>query len=391
MTTGGPTGRGRGRGRLPAPRRPRASTVVVAGLSDGRRAGAVARRPTTPRSPGSSASTPPPRRSPPRSWRWCSEHARRRRRGRSRHRQRHRRPRRHRERLRGRAAPAAAVADRGPAASWPERTRRCTCPLLLLDVAAGPRRRAGAAATTSPRTTAARSSASSLERSYHVATLDFDKQRDLRRRACELRQEGHRRLMLGRRSRARRAARSHRAAVAPRLRADDRPRRGRRGVARRAARWSRPASAPGRTSRPIAVGAVIAGVIGARLYHVITDSPSRGSDPIEASADLAGRPRHPRRLLARRPRRACGWPSGAACPLLAVADAAAPALPLAQAIGRLGQLVEPGAVRPADDAAVGAADRRRAPHPERHHLPARHRSTRRSSTSRCGTSRCAAC
>ena len=57
----------------------------------------------------------------------------------------------------------------------------------------------------------------------------------------------------------------------------------------------------------------------------------------------------------------------------------------ARAGGRpLGQLVQPGAVRPSDRAALGAAHRRRAPDPG--YLGRRATTSRRSSTSRSGTS-----
>ena len=112
-------------------------------------------------------------------------------------------------------------------------------------------------------------------------------------------------------------------------------------------------------------------------------------DPVRMLYDLGGRPRHLGRHRRRRRRRASWRAKRRGLPLPPVLDAAAPALPLAQAIGRLGQLVEPGAVRPADHAAVGPGDRRRAPPGGlRASTP---RSTPRSCTSRCGTWRCAAC
>ena len=121
----------------------------------------------------------------------------------------------------------------------------------------------------------------------------------------------------------------------------------------------------------IAIWAVLAGIIGARLYHVVTDKSEPWRDPVKAlqiwngglgiPGGAAGR--HPRRAVAGqapRPvdarRRRRRRPGAAARP----GDRAAR------------QLVEPGAVRQPDDAAVGAGDRPGAPHPERRHLSRRH-------------------
>ncbi len=88
----------------------------------------------------------------------------------------------------------------------------------------------------------------------------------------------------------------------------------------------------------IAVWAVPFGIIGARLYHVITDYQlyfGAGKDPIEAFKIWHGGLGIPGALLAG----ALGaW---LACrrrgiPLSVLADALAPALPVAQAVGRLG-------------------------------------------------------
>jgi prolipoprotein diacylglyceryl transferase len=85
----------------------------------------------------------------------------------------------------------------------------------------------------------------------------------------------------------------------------------------------------------IAVGAVIAGVIGARLYYVVTDTSQPWRDPLKALQIWNGGLGIPGALL-------FGIPVGMwlakrrGLSVLAVADAAAPALPLAQAIGRLG-------------------------------------------------------
>ena len=112
--------------------------------------------------------------------------------------------------------------------------------------------------------------------------------------------------------------------------------------------------------------------------------------PGQGAADLAGRPRHPRGAARSASPAGCGWPSAAACRCSTVADAAAPALPLAQAIGgwATGGTRSCSAGRPT--LPWGLRDR-----PDEHLAqngvttrPAR-RSTRRSSTSRCGTWRCA--
>jgi len=85
----------------------------------------------------------------------------------------------------------------------------------------------------------------------------------------------------------------------------------------------------------IAIGAVIAGVIGSRLYYVVTDKSEPWRDPIRALQIWNGGLGIPGALL-------FGIPTGMwlakrrGLSVLAVADAAAPALPLAQAIGRLG-------------------------------------------------------
>ena len=102
--------------------------------------------------------------------------------------------------------------------------------------------------------------------------------------------------------------------------------------------------------------------------------------------DLAGRPRHPRRDARRRRRRRDRPPSDAASRSAAGRRrASAPALPLAQAIGRWGNWFNQELYGRADHAAVGARDRRPAP-AEPGVRPSAPRSTRRSSTSRCGTS-----
>ena len=106
--------------------------------------------------------------------------------------------------------------------------------------------------------------------------------------------------------------------------------------------------------------AVPAGVIGARLYHVITDWQLFSDDTARGLQDLAGRPRHLGRDRARRGGRDLGRAATRhpARPLRRLRRARLAARPGHRPAG---QLVQPGAVRQADDAAVGAGDRPRAP------------------------------
>ena len=141
----------------------------------------------------------------------------------------------------------------------------------------------------------------------------------------------------------------------------------------------------------ISIGAVIAGVIGSRIYYVITDKSQPWKDPVRALQIWNGGLGIPGALIA-------GIGVGMwlakrrGLSALDVADACAPALAAGAGDRPAGQLVEPGAVRQADHAAVGAADRRRAPHAERDHLSARHPVPPDVPLrGRCGTWRCAAC
>ena len=135
----------------------------------------------------------------------------------------------------------------------------------------------------------------------------------------------------------------------------------------------------------IGLWGVVAGVIGARLYHVLTDWERFEDNLGDIVKIWEGGLGIPGGMLAgvlvggvRRPRKR-GIPLGAGPQRRRAGAAAGPG------DRALGQLLQPGAVRPADRPAVGAGDRRRAP---RRRLPAAgRRSTRRSSTSRCGTSR----
>ncbi len=127
-------------------------------------------------------------------------------------------------------------------------------------------------------------------------------------------------------------------------------------------RWVARGGKPGQIS-DIALWAVPFGIVGGRLYHVITDNDlyfGPGRDPWHAffiwdgglgiwgAVALGGLGAW---IGARR--------QGMKMPPLA--DAIAPGLVLAQGDRPLGQLVQPGALRPADHAALGAEDRPRPP------------------------------
>ena len=133
---------------------------------------------------------------------------------------------------------------------------------------------------------------------------------------------------------------------------------------------------------------VIWGVIGARLYHVVTDYQLFEHDPLARVPDLARGPRH----LGRGDRRGDRGRRDHAPPQDADArgDGLHGARHRARAGDRpVGQLLQPGAVREAVDAPVGAGDRAVAPADR---LPAvSRRSSRRSSTSRSRASRSSAC
>ena len=109
----------------------------------------------------------------------------------------------------------------------------------------------------------------------------------------------------------------------------------------------------------IAVWAVPAGIIGARLYHLITDYELYTHHPWRALASCDGGLGIPggiaagvaAGLVVARPRH---------LPIPALLDTVAPTLALAQAIGRW-ELVQPGAVRTTLDPAVGRTHRPRQP------------------------------
>ena len=179
-----------------------------------------------------------------------------------------------------------------------------------------------------------------------------------------------------------------RAAQPARLRLDDRPRRRRRASPCWAGCSKPSRSAPATTPARSRCGPSAAGIVGARLYHVATDWERFDDDlgaipkiwqgglgiPGGLVAGIASR--HVRRPPAR-PRRGAGRDVRGSDDPARAGDRA------------VGQLVQPGAVRQAHRSAVGARGRRRqgaAPDTRR-----ARRSIRRSSTSRCGTSVCSAC
>ena len=98
------------------------------------------------------------------------------------------------------------------------------------------------------------------------------------------------------------------------------------------------AAAPGEIS-DIAIWAVPFGLVGGRLYHVITDCDlyfGEGKHPVERALRLARRPRHLGRDRARAPSARCIGARRKGIKLLPVLDALAPGVLVAQAIGRWG-------------------------------------------------------
>ena len=147
-------------------------------------------------------------------------------------------------------------------------------------------------------------------------------------------------------------------------------------------RWTRWGNDPTDDRARSSIPVVIAGVIGARdlpPVHRLQVGRRRRSPARSRSGRAACRSgaRSPAALIARRRHGAHQAPRHAD------ADGRDRARPRCRAGDRsLGQLVQPGALRPADESAVGARDRSRAP---ARRLPgATTRSTRRSSTSRSG-------
>ena len=113
-----------------------------------------------------------------------------------------------------------------------------------------------------------------------------------------------------------------------------------------------------RTVWDVAFWAIIFGIIGGRLYHVITDPEmyfGSGRQPDRCPQDLGRRARH---LGRRRPGRLGAWIGcrRTASSLTAFADAAAPGVAVRPGHRPVGQLVQQRAVRRPDEPAVEAAD-----------------------------------
>ena len=99
------------------------------------------------------------------------------------------------------------------------------------------------------------------------------------------------------------------------------------------------AAAAAGTSLDIAAWAVPFGIVGGRLYHVITTPEpyfGPGGDPVEALYDLAGRPRHLGRRRARRRSAPASAAGGTASRCRRSPTRWRPGIALAQAIGRFG-------------------------------------------------------
>ena len=115
--------------------------------------------------------------------------------------------------------------------------------------------------------------------------------------------------------------------------------------------------------RDIAIWAVPFGLVGGRLYHVITDHDlyfGEGGDPVEALYVWRGGLGDLGRDRARRASARCIGCRRHGIKLLPLADALAPGVAGRAGDRALGQLVQPGALRQAHRPAVGAGDRRRA-------------------------------
>ena len=140
------------------------------------------------------------------------------------------------------------------------------------------------------------------------------------------------------------------------------------------------------TVADIAVWAVPFGLVGGRLYHVITDYQlyfGEGRDWVDAFKVWQGG----LGIWGAIALGALGAWIGCrrrGIPLPACADAVAPGIALAQAHRPLGQLVQPGAVRQADATCRGRCKIDPAHRPPTPATPAP--TTRRSCTSRCGAS-----
>ena len=152
----------------------------------------------------------------------------------------------------------------------------------------------------------------------------------------------------------------HRPALAQRLRPDDRPRRPRR---RLAVRPPHRGARPGLTRRRRAGRAVGRARRGRSGPGCTTSSPIGScfdGRPRRHPEDLGGRAGDSRRADRRHPGRDVGGPP-ARHRRRRRGDVRGPVHPPRPGDRTVGQLVQPGAVRPAHRPAVGAGDRRRAP------------------------------
>ena len=174
--------------------------------------------------------------------------------------------------------------------------------------------------------------------------------------------------------------------VAQRLRADDRPRR-RRRASGCSAGGSRSSGIGTRDdANAIGVWGVVAGVIGARLYHVLTDWERFEGDLGDVVKIWEGGLGIPGGMLAGVLVGVYVGHAGGASRSAPALNAVAPALPLAQAIGRWGNYFNQELYgRPTDLPWALEIDAEHLPTTGRTRRA--RRSTRRSSTSRCGTSR----
>ena len=128
-------------------------------------------------------------------------------------------------------------------------------------------------------------------------------------------------------------------------------------------RWVARGGRPGEVS-DLAVWAVPFGLVGGRLYHVITDYQlyfGEGRSARSRRSTSGGRARHLGRDRAGRRRRRSSARGSRGSGCLPVLDAMAPGRPGRPGDRPLGQLVQPGALRQADRPAVGPGDRPGAP------------------------------
>ena len=135
-----------------------------------------------------------------------------------------------------------------------------------------------------------------------------------------------------------------------------------RGLDHRSGGWPPAAASRGR-SLDVAAWAVPFGIVGGRLYHVITTwQPyfGAGGHPLERAQDLAGRPRHLGRRRARRARRLDRLPAPRGA-VPALRRRAAPGIARRPGHRPVRQLVQQRALRRAARPAVGPGDPRVGP------------------------------